>query len=184
MMTFLGRNELLGAFERLDDELGRMGVEADLFVVGGAAMAVAYDARRATTDVDAVFVPTKEVRMAASRVAEELGLEDDWLNDGVKGFLPGEDIEQIGVYEGTNLHVAAASPKFLLAMKLMASRTERDVDDIRTLYKICGLTTADEGLAVLESFYPQDRILPRVQFLLQEMFPEPPHLSQGNELSL
>ena len=170
MMTFLGRSELLNAFELLDDELGKMGVDADLFVVGGAAMAVAYDARRATTDVDAIFVPSKDVRTAALRVAEELGLEEDWLNDGVKGFLPGEDVEQIGVYEGRNLHVAAASPKFLLAMKLMASRTERDIDDIKTLYEICGLTTAEEGLAVLESFYPQDLILPRVQFLLQEMF--------------
>jgi len=82
MMAFLGRSELLNAFELLDDELGAMGVEADLFVVGGAAMAVAYDARRATTDVDAVFVPSKEVRTAALRVAEELGLEEDWLNDG------------------------------------------------------------------------------------------------------
>jgi methylmalonyl-CoA mutase cobalamin-binding subunit len=80
MMSFLGRNELLNAFELLDDELGRMGVEADLFVVGGAAMAVAYEARRATTDVDAVFAPSKEVRTAASRVAKELGLEEDWLN--------------------------------------------------------------------------------------------------------
>ncbi len=183
MITFLGRNELLNAFELLDDELGRMGVEADLFVVGGAAMAVAYDARRATTDVDAVFVPSKEVRTAASRVAEELGLEEDWLNDGVKGFLPGEDAEQVGVYEGTNLHVAAASPKFLLAMKLMALRTERDIDDIKTLYEMCGLTTAEEGLEVLESFYRQDLILPRVQFLLQEMFPEPPRFSKDNGLS-
>ena len=184
MMSFLGRNELLNAFELLDDELGRMGVEADLFVVGGAAMAVAYDARRATIDVDAVFAPSKEVRTAASRVAEELGLEEDWLNDGVKGFLPGEDAAQVGVFEGKNLHVAAASPKFLLAMKLMASRTERDVDDIRTLYDICGLTTAEEGLALLESFYPQDLILPRVESLLQEMFPAPPHLSKDNGLSL
>ncbi len=184
MTTFLGRNELLNAFELLDEELSAMGVEADLFVVGGAAMAVAYDARRATTDVDAVFVPSKEVRTAALRVAEELGLEEDWLNDGVQGFLPGEDVEQVGVYEGRNLHVAAASPKFLLAMKLMASRTERDIDDIKTLYEICGLTTAEEGLEVLESFYPQDLILPRVQFLLREMFPEPPHLDKGNGLSL
>ena len=46
MMAFLGRGELLSAFELLDDELGTMGVEADPFVVGGAAMAVAYDARR------------------------------------------------------------------------------------------------------------------------------------------
>ena len=77
MMTFLGRNELLNAFELLDNELGTMGVEADLFVVRGAAMAVAYDARRATTDVDAIFVPSKEVRTAALRVAAVLGLEED-----------------------------------------------------------------------------------------------------------
>lgn len=124
------------------------------------------------------------MRTAALRVAEELGLEEDWLNDGVKGFLTGEDTEQVGVYEGTNLHVAAASPKFLLAMKLMALRAERDIDDIKTLYEICGLTTAEEGLAVLESFYPHDLMLPRVQLLLQEMFPETPHLSRDNGLSL
>ena len=184
MMTFLGRNELLNAFELLDVELGSMGVNADIFLVGGAVMALAYDARRSTTDVDAVFVPSKEVRTAALRVAEELGLEPDWLNDGAKGFLPGTDVSQIGVYEGTNLRVAAASPKFLLAMKLMALRTERDVDDIKTLYKICGLTTANEGLSVLESFYPQDRILPRVQFLLQELFPDRVERARDDGISL
>ncbi|MGC1420638.1 MAG: DUF6036 family nucleotidyltransferase [Acidimicrobiales bacterium] len=182
-MTLLGRNEFITAFEHLDEELGRMGVEADVFVVGCAAMAVAYDARRATTDVDAVFVAANEVRIAAARVAQDLGLEEDWLNDGVKGFIPGVDVEQVGVYEGKSLHVAAASPKFLLAMKLMASRTERDRDDIRTLYAICGFSTAEEGLAVLVSYYPQDQILPRVQFLLEEMFPELRPRSRDDGLS-
>ncbi len=150
IVNLLGRNELLNALELLDRELGRMGAEADHFVVGGAAMAVAYDAHRATTDVDGVFVPSKEVRTAALRVAEELELEEDWLNDGVTGFLPSEEVEQSGVYEGANPHVATATPKFLLAMKLMAVRTERDVDDIKTLYEICGLTVAEEGLALID----------------------------------
>jgi len=69
-------------------------------------------------------------------------------------------------------------------MKLISSRTERDTDDIKTLYEICGLTTAEEGLEILESFYPQELILPRVQFLLQEMFPEPPYPDRGDGLSL
>jgi hypothetical protein len=102
MMTFLGRNGFFSALELLDNELGRMGIDADLFIVGGAAMAVAYDARSATTDVEAVVVLSKEIRIAASRVAQERGLEEDWLNDGVKGFLPGEDVEQVGAFEGTN----------------------------------------------------------------------------------
>ncbi|MHB1210484.1 MAG: DUF6036 family nucleotidyltransferase [Acidimicrobiales bacterium] len=170
-MVLLRRKELLEALAELDHELGQQAIRAEVFIVGGAAMAIAYDVRRSTVDVDAVFAPAAEVRVAARRVAEKLGLEPDWLNDGAKAFMPGEDQDRIGVYEGQYLSVAAASPRFLLAMKLMASRVERDQDDIRALYKLCGFTTADEGLELLTSYYPERIILPRVQFMLQEMFP-------------
>lgn len=86
----LDRSGIQRALEALDDELGRRAF-AELFVVGGAAMALAYDARRSTVDVDATFVPAAEVRQAARRVADELGLEPDWLNDGDKAFMPGND---------------------------------------------------------------------------------------------
>jgi uncharacterized nucleotidyltransferase DUF6036 len=171
-VALLGRRELLDALAELDEELKILSVRGEVFIVGGAAMAIAYDTRRATADVDAVFVPSSEIRIAASRVADRLHLEPDWLNDGAKAFLPGEDKNQIGVYEGRNLSVAAASPQYILAMKLMASRVERDQDDIRELYRLCGLTTAEEGLDLLSSYYPEHLILPRVQYLLQEMFPE------------
>jgi Nucleotidyltransferase of unknown function (DUF6036) len=171
MSDLLGRDELFDALRALDEELQRLGVQADLFVVGGAAMAIAYDARRATADVDAIFVPTKAVRDAAKAVASQLGLAEDWLNDSVKAFLPGSDDNRVIVYEGDGLRVSAASPEFLLAMKLLASRGDRDQDDIRTLYKMCGMTTADEGLDLVARYYPDRLILPRVSFLLQEMFP-------------
>ena len=51
----LGRTELETAFTALGDRLKRRGIVADLFVVGGAAMALAYDAVRVTRDVDALF---------------------------------------------------------------------------------------------------------------------------------
>jgi hypothetical protein len=128
-----------------------------------------YDARRSTTDVDAVFAPSGVVREVAKNVGDELGFEPDWLNDGVKAFLPGEDPDRIGVFEGKSLSVAAASPQFLLAMKLLASRVERDLDDIKFLYNLCGFTTVVEGLDLLEQYYPQRLILPRVEFLLREL---------------
>jgi hypothetical protein len=47
---------------------------AELFLVGGAALAVAYDATRATRDLDAVFVPASIVRQAATAVGLALDL--------------------------------------------------------------------------------------------------------------
>ncbi|HET9690950.1 MAG TPA: DUF6036 family nucleotidyltransferase [Acidimicrobiales bacterium] len=169
----LDRAGLRHAFELLDAELGRMGVRADVFVVGGAAMAMAYDARRATRDVDAVFVPSAEVRLAAQRIATELGLDPGWLNDGAKAYVPGDDPSAVQVYEGQHLQVAAASPRLLLAMKLLAARVERDTDDIVALYALCGFTTADDGLRLVTEAYPSYVIAPRTRFLLEELYP--PH---------
>jgi hypothetical protein len=53
----LDRAAIQDAFRRLGDRLVRRGVVADIYVIGGAAMALAYDARRATRDIDAVFQP-------------------------------------------------------------------------------------------------------------------------------
>ena len=58
--ALLGRADLERIFAALAERLARRGVIADLFVVGGAAMAMAYDANRVTQDVDALFVPSRQ----------------------------------------------------------------------------------------------------------------------------
>jgi hypothetical protein len=58
-------------------------------VFGGAAMALAYDSRRATRDADAVFQPHSIVHDEALAVAAELGLPRWRLNEQAlsRGFL-------------------------------------------------------------------------------------------------
>jgi hypothetical protein len=76
----LDRAGIEEAFRRLGDRLARRGVVADLYVFGGAAMALAYDSRRATRDVDALFKPHGIVAEEALAVAAELDLPRWWLN--------------------------------------------------------------------------------------------------------
>jgi len=132
---------------------------------------VGYDARRTTRDLDAVFQPKTAVYDAAEAVARRHGLPGDWLNDAVKRFLPGADPEARPVFESDFLRVDVASPRYLLAMKLLSAR-EQDIDDIVFLYRLCGFTTVEEGLDVVEAAYPNRPIAPKVQFLLEECFPE------------
>jgi hypothetical protein len=77
MSAGLGREDIRALLDGLSAELSARGARAELFLVGGAAMAVAYDASRATRDLDAVFVPTDVVRQAAAAVAEREGLAQD-----------------------------------------------------------------------------------------------------------
>lgn len=169
-MNLLSRDQIIRLFEDLSTELRRRGTRAEVLLVGGAAMALAYDVRRSTRDLDAVFAPKDEVYAAAAAVATGHDLPDDWLNDAVKGFLPAVDPQARPVFESDSLRVDVASPEYLLAMKLLAAR-DQDVDDIVTLYRLSGFTTAREGFDLVESVYPGRIIPPKVQFLLEEIFP-------------
>jgi methylmalonyl-CoA mutase cobalamin-binding subunit len=77
MSTGLEREDIRALLADLSEELAARGARAELFLVGGTALAVAYDATRATRDLDAVFIPSDVVRQAATAVAEREGLADD-----------------------------------------------------------------------------------------------------------
>ena len=70
-MTFCMAGQIERAFTALGERLAGRGVVADVAVVGGAAMALAYDAARVTRDVDAVFMPHGIVLEEARKVAED-----------------------------------------------------------------------------------------------------------------
>lgn len=171
-MTSLDAAGISRLLHALDAELAARGTTADVYLVGGAAIALSFDAARTTRDLDAVFVPTTQVRAAAEAVAEANGLAGDWLNDAVKGFVPpGTDAHQRVVFESPHLRVCVAGAEHLLAMKVAASRVEQDRGDLALLVQALGLSSADEAITVARACLgPGYPIPPRAQYLLEEIF--------------
>lgn len=172
MPELLDRAAILAAFAKLDSELARRHRRADLFVVGGAAIVLAYDQdhRASTRDVDAVFADTADVYEAAHAVARRMGLPADWLNDAVRSYMLGDDPAATPVWEGSNLQVAVGSPRYILAMKLLAARPEQDRDDIDLLFRLLGYTAADQGVGLLLDMLPGRPIPDRTIDLLEAMY--------------
>ncbi len=140
-----------------------------MYVVGGAAIALAFDTRRSTRDIDAVFEPKMVIYEVASEVAAELGLPVGWLNDAVKGFLVGDDPLAAPVLDVPGLRCMVASPQMLLALKVQAHRVGEDEDDVRVLAGNLGLSSAREVLDVAEERMG-DRLDPAARFFVQEIF--------------
>lgn len=165
----MDREEITAALRALGQRLEQRGIQGDLYLVGGAAMALAYDARRTTRDVDAVFEPKLHVYEAAAEVAEERGLPPDWLNDSAKGFLYSEDPHDGPVFDFPGLRVQAASPQMLLAMKVVAARIGEDDDDVEWLADRLELRTAAEVLDEVVAIVGEQRLSPRSRFFVEEV---------------
>lgn len=156
-------------FEELSQRLSARGLKAQLFVVGGAAMALEYDGGRLTGDVDAIFEPTGEVRRIVEEMGEQHGLEPDWLNDAAKGYMPGQDERPRTVFESASLIVQVPSPEYLLAMKLHSSRDERDLADAAKLFNIAGYSTAQQARDLMVRTYGTSQLLPRHKYVVDDV---------------
>lgn len=166
---------IVEALESLGEELAARGVRGQIFIVGGAAMALAYSTRRVTKDIDAVFEPKSAIYDAAAKVADDLKLPEGWLNDAAKAFMPGEDAHPRPVPEVRGIEVTTASPRYLLAMKLMAMRFGEDDEDIEVLLRECGLGTAEEALDLVKHLYPLQEPPLKTRFFLEELLARKPH---------
>lgn len=157
--------------EVMNERLKQKGLFGELCLFGGAVMCLVFQSREVTKDVDAVFAPTSEMYAIIKNIADEYHLESDWLNPAVKGFVSRN--HDVRLFKRlSNLTIYAASAEYMFAMKCLAARgfDSKDIEDIQFLARRLGIRTMDEALAVLEKFYPQNRILPRSQYMLQELF--------------
>jgi hypothetical protein len=170
---------ILRALTLLSQDLGNQGVTGEVCLFGGTVMVLAFTARLSTKDVDALFQPAQSIREAACRVAAEQNLPDDWLNDGVKGFVSARHETMAGnLPQFPHLRLTMPVPEYLLAMKCMASRLggttgeASDLPDIVFLIRHLQLKSAQTVLDLVALYYPANRIPVKTQYLVEGLFEE------------
>ncbi|MBI4606547.1 MAG: hypothetical protein HY721_31675 [Planctomycetes bacterium] len=179
MKENLTEGQILRALERLAGLLKERQVQGEICFLGGAAMVLAFKARPSTKDVDAVFEPPQVIRDLSLLVHREQGLPESWLNDAAKGYVSTRHDVAVGdLPQFESLRLTAPTAEYLLAMKCMASRIpgrpedRGDVQDIQFLIQRLALRSAEEAMAIVARYYPEDRVPPRARFLLEDIFEE------------
>ncbi len=161
--------EITQYLTELNDELRLMDIKGEISLYGGAVMCLAFKARAATKDVDAIFEPVKEIRNASHRIADRHGLRIDWLNFAVKMFVV-DHPRQI-LFDLSNLVVSVPDADYLLAMKVLAFRPEtEDENDVTFLIEHIGMTTHEQVLDIIKGYYPAKTVKAETVFWLEEFF--------------
>ena len=168
----LSKADILRLFDLLNTELAALDAAGELYVVGGAVMCLAFGARDATKDVDALFQPTRTVREAAARVAATAGVDHAWLNDAVKAYLsPRGEFDRF--LELSHLNVFVAHPHYLLAMKCAALRLGEefhDLDDVRYLLRHLDVRAAEDAMQIVLRYFDESQLLPKTRLILESLF--------------
>lgn len=171
----LTKADIRRLFALLNAELAVGDVEGEVYVVGGAVMCLALNARDATRDVDAVFKPSSLIREAAVRVAARAAVPANWLNDAVKGYLsPRGDFDPY--LDLSNLRVFIAQPSYLLAMKCAAMRLGEefhDLDDVRYLLRYLNIASARDALDIVTKYFDEAQLPLKTRLALEELLPPP-----------
>ena len=154
-MIHMGTKDIRALLTELGRRMSAHGLHAEMFLVGGAAMALVYDDRRTTADIDAILHPRDLVLDEATAMAHDLGLPSNWLNDAVVEMMPpnADDAPRsVGQFGG--LSVSAASPEYLLAMKAMVSRqSPSDLNDAARLCVALGITTENQVEHIVRCYF-------------------------------
>lgn len=170
MNEFLDRESIVELLTQLGARLDRRGLFAEVYVVGGTAMLLAYNRSRLTRDVDAVTENPDVVEEEARAMARQRrGLPEDWFNSRVRHLLPQVvDADRAEVVAAPGISVTVASPRHMLAMKVRAARGDRDLEDILLLCEVLGVVGVAEVFAVADEVWGPGMIREENVFLVSE----------------
>jgi hypothetical protein len=173
MAKSFNREQLLAAL----DEVGNAAIAAksrlDIAVYGGSALMLASNFRYSTEDVDIAELDQswpEWLTDSVQEIAKQRGWSEHWLNDGVNFHLsqlavPARDLISFGTFprrgEQTGITVFVPTARYMLALKLKAlrmgdsSKGSKDLDDVRSLLGVLGITEIEPAIEILAEFFPR-----------------------------
>ena len=174
----LSRSEIEGGLRRLGELATDGGRIIDIAVFDGTAMVLAWGGRTSTKDVGAIVIKADDktfLHQAIGRVAAENRWPRDWLKDVVKGFVGKiQLLELLAPYNGfavKGIRVFVSSPEYMFALKAMVMRWGEsqvdDQEDLVRLAKIVGIYDSEQAIRLVENYYPQNQVPPKVKFGLE-----------------
>jgi len=161
--------EITKYLTELNDELRLIDIKGEVSLYGGAVMCLAFKARPATKDVDAIFEPVRAIRKATLKIADRHNLEVDWINMAVEIFVV--DHLRTVILDLSNLKVFVPEADYMLAMKTLSLRPDsHDSSDVDFLIRRLELKSVAEVTGIVLNYYPNKEIKPETLALLEEYF--------------
>lgn len=165
------KKKIIHLLKLLSQELEKRELKGEILIVGGSAMVIAFKARIATKDIDAIFEPKSNIYEISKEIAKNQDLPENWLNDAVKGYMS-EKAEYNTFLNLPALKVYIPIPGYIFAMKAISMRItpeSSDIEDLKLLIKIVKIKTVEEGIAIIKKYYPEKLIPQRTYYALDEL---------------
>lgn len=173
MAAKFDRKQLLDALNEVGHAAIAANARLDIAIYGGSALMLASNFRFGTEDVDIAELGEQWpdwLKQVVDSIAIRNGWSKEWLNDGVTFHLSSlavssRDLIAFGTFpyrgERTGITVFVPTARYMLALKLKALRVSdfgkgsKDIDDVRNLLAVLGITEVEPAIEILTEFFPR-----------------------------
>lgn len=171
-------NDIRNYFAKIGELAEQQGRRFEIAVFGGSSLALSFDWRESTHDIDYMPISGAEQEIAdlANEAADLLHLPQDALRSDVSIFAADHpDLIPQGDYPpggAGGLRVFVASPQYMLAMKVLSMRSSLETQDCRDVWHLldaCQMTTAAEVEQLVQGFYPDNHMPVRHLRILEDI---------------
>lgn len=168
-----------GLLNEMGSEIARLGQSMEIAIYGGSALLLQFENRPATRDIDFVSVSgdSSAVSEVADLVGSRHGMQEGWFNDAVQMFVSRDpDLLLFGdfpINQPTGLRVFVASPRYILAMKMLSLRSSLETSDVLDVWNLlddCGISNLDEARRYVARFFPGEELPSRNLEILMGLF--------------